>query len=163
MGFSIQPSARELIERSEQGLGIAATYVQMTPDVMVGDLLKNMRSSQIFSACGLPEIVVSKDPIKTKSDPQRWRVEGNRRIAPITMELGPSQGRRRACPVPGYGLQRPLLPRRPGVLPAYGGLGQPQAVAQDHVRGRVWDHLAGSTSAPFTPGEHPQGGGVGDR
>jgi adenine-specific DNA-methyltransferase len=28
---------------------LRATYVQATPDLMMGDLLKNMRSSQIFS------------------------------------------------------------------------------------------------------------------
>jgi adenine-specific DNA-methyltransferase len=35
-----------------------ATYIQATPDLMMGDLLKNMRSSQIFSVCGLPGIKV---------------------------------------------------------------------------------------------------------
>lgn len=37
---------------------LPATYVQATPDLMMGDLLKNMRSSQIFSVCGLPEIEI---------------------------------------------------------------------------------------------------------
>ncbi len=39
---------------------VPATYVQATPDLMMGDLLKNMRSSQIFSVCGLPEVAVHK-------------------------------------------------------------------------------------------------------
>src|SRR3972149_8431701 len=30
---------------------------------MMGDLLKNMRSSQIFSVCGLPEIKLTKIPL----------------------------------------------------------------------------------------------------
>ncbi len=56
IGFAIQPHAREFIEKStEMGL-VPATYVQATPDLMMGDLLKNMRSSQIFSVCGLPEV-----------------------------------------------------------------------------------------------------------
>jgi adenine-specific DNA-methyltransferase len=56
IGFAIQPDARLLIERSaEMGLP-PATYVQATPDLMMGDLLKNMRSSQIFSVCGLPDV-----------------------------------------------------------------------------------------------------------
>ena len=58
IGFAIQPNAREAIEVCEQVSGIPATYVQATPDLMMGDLLKNMRSSQIFSVCGLPEIEV---------------------------------------------------------------------------------------------------------
>src|SRR5215212_3479391 len=44
VGFAIQPNAREMIESAEAGLGIPATYVQMTPDLMMGDLLKNLRS-----------------------------------------------------------------------------------------------------------------------
>ena len=45
-----------LIENCAAAMGIPATYVQATPDLLMGDLLKNMRSSQIFSVCGLPEV-----------------------------------------------------------------------------------------------------------
>jgi adenine-specific DNA-methyltransferase len=55
IGFAIQPNARQLIENCDAVVGIPATYIQVTPDLMMGDLLKNMRSSQIFSVCGLPE------------------------------------------------------------------------------------------------------------
>src|SRR5262245_40396101 len=60
IGFAIQPNARQLIEKCMDVVGVAATYVQATPDLMMGDLLKNMRSSQIFSVCGLPEVKLSK-------------------------------------------------------------------------------------------------------
>ena len=54
IGFAIQPHAREFIEKStEMGL-VPDTYVQATPDLMMGDLLKNMRSSQIFSGMRTP-------------------------------------------------------------------------------------------------------------
>jgi len=57
IGFAIQPNARTLI--ADAGLmGVPATYVQATPDLMMGDLLKSLRSSHIFSVCGLPEIDV---------------------------------------------------------------------------------------------------------
>ena len=57
IGFAIQPNARNLID--DAGLmGVPATYVQATPDLMMGDLLKSLRSSQIFSVCGLPEVEV---------------------------------------------------------------------------------------------------------
>ncbi len=56
IGFAIQPNARKLVEDCDLVVGIPATYVQATPDLMMGDLLKNMRSSQIFSVCGLPEV-----------------------------------------------------------------------------------------------------------
>lgn len=50
IGFAIQANAREAVEECEAVSGIPATYVQATPDLMMGDLLKNMRSSQI-SVC----------------------------------------------------------------------------------------------------------------
>jgi hypothetical protein len=58
MGVQIQPNARQLIEDCEQVVGIPATYFQWTMDLVMGDLLKNMRSSQIFSACDLPATFV---------------------------------------------------------------------------------------------------------
>ena len=63
IGFAIQPNARQLIENCDAVVGIPATYIQATPDLMMGDLLKNMRSSQIFSVCGLPEIKVRGRPL----------------------------------------------------------------------------------------------------
>ena len=57
IGFAIQPNARKLIDDAG-AMGIPTTYVQATPDLMMGDLLKSLRSSQIFSVCGLPEVDV---------------------------------------------------------------------------------------------------------
>lgn len=51
--FAIQPDARRLIENCEQTVGIPATWVQASKDLVMDDLLKNLRSSQIFSVCGL--------------------------------------------------------------------------------------------------------------
>ena len=55
-GFAIQPNARRLIEDCEAAVGVPATYVQASMDLVMGDLLKNLRSSQIFSVCGLPDV-----------------------------------------------------------------------------------------------------------
>src|SRR5580700_7038875 len=59
IGFAIQPNARLLVEQCDQAIGIGATYLQATPDLMMGDLLKNMRSSQLFSVCALPDVTLS--------------------------------------------------------------------------------------------------------
>jgi adenine-specific DNA-methyltransferase len=85
LGFAIQPNARELIENCEQIIGIPATYVQATPDLMMGDLLKNMRSSQIFSVCGLPEVTIRKHK---NGGAQQYEVEllGLDVFDPVTME-----------------------------------------------------------------------------
>ena len=41
-GFAIQPNARKTIEDSAAAFDVPATYVQATPDLLMGDLLKNM-------------------------------------------------------------------------------------------------------------------------
>ena len=56
IGFAVQPNARRLIEDCERAIGAPATYVQASMDLVMGDLLKNLRSSQIFSVCGLPDV-----------------------------------------------------------------------------------------------------------
>ena len=87
IGFAIQPNARMLVEQSNDVVGIPATYVQATPDLMMGDLLKNMRSSQIFSVCGLPEAKVRK--AVTQNSTQMFEVEllGVDVFDPMSMEV----------------------------------------------------------------------------
>ena len=88
VGFSIQPHARTLIDKCAEAVGVPATYVQATPDLMMGDLLKNMRSSQIFSVCGLPEVALRKIKAKDESDTQEYEVEllGLDVFDPVNME-----------------------------------------------------------------------------
>src|SRR4029077_7099284 len=60
IGFAIQANARSLIETCDATVGIPATYVQATPDLVMGDLLKTTRASEIFSVCGMPEMRLKK-------------------------------------------------------------------------------------------------------
>ena len=88
IGFAIQAHARELVEKSTDAGFPPATYVQATPDLMMGDLLKTMRSSQIFSVCGLPEVKVHAVKPEKKGDPTRYQVEllGLDTFDPTTMK-----------------------------------------------------------------------------
>ena len=56
IGFAITADARADIDAGEDVLGLPATFVAATMDLQMGDLLKNQRSSQIFSVCGAPDI-----------------------------------------------------------------------------------------------------------
>ena len=86
--FAVQPNARKLVDAGEQAMGVPSTYVQTTPDIMMGDLLKNMRSSQIFSVCGLPDVM-----LKSKKD-GKFQVEllGMDVFDPVTMEAQHRRG-----------------------------------------------------------------------
>jgi adenine-specific DNA-methyltransferase len=158
IGFAIQPNARKLVDDSEAAVGVAATYVQATPDLMMGDLLKNMRSSQIFSVCGLPEITVRKVKAKEKGEPLQYQVEllGLDVFDPSTMETEHRAG----GDVPAWFLDtdyndlsfhvgQAFFPR----TGAWEGL---KKALKGTYEESVWDHLAGTTSAPFGASDHGQ-------
>jgi len=52
----------------------SATYVQATPDLVMGDLLKTMRSSQLFSVSGLPDITIQKSSRTVRAIPSATRL-----------------------------------------------------------------------------------------
>jgi adenine-specific DNA-methyltransferase len=156
IGFAIQPHARTLVEKCAEVVGVPATYVQATPDLMMGDLLKNMRSSQIFSVCGLPEVIVRK--VKAKSDPQQYEVEllGLDVFDPTNMEVQHRTG----TDVPAWFLDTDYNDLAFHVSQAF----FPRTSAWESLRKAlkteydesVWEHLAGTLSAPFEPGEYKQ-------
>ncbi|MDL1890256.1 site-specific DNA-methyltransferase, partial [Nitrospirales bacterium NOB] len=152
IGFAIQPNARTLVEKSSDVMGVPATYVQATPDLMMGDLLKNMRSSQIFSVCGQPEIKVTKDKEK------QYQVEllGLDVFDPITMDVAHRSGN----DVPAWFLDTDHNDLCFHVSQAF----FPRTSAWDNLKKAlkgeyeesVWNHLSGTISAPFEAGEHKQ-------
>jgi len=187
IGFAIQPHARQLIDHSaDMGL-VPATYVQATPDLMMGDLLKNMRSSQIFSVCGLPEIKVHKVKSVTPGAPKArpagaergegvpasdgargsggtqspglYEVElvGLDVFDPITMKTDDS---RRGDDVPCWMLDadyNTLCFRASQVFfPRTGAWESLKKALKADYDESVWDHLAGTRSAPFEAGDHKQ-------
>jgi adenine-specific DNA-methyltransferase len=152
VGFAIQPNARTLVEKCAEVMGVPATYVQATPDLMMGDLLKNMRSSQIFSVCGQPEIKVMRNKEK------QYQVEllGLDVFDPITMDVTHRSGH----DVPAWFLDTDYNDLCFHVSQAF----FPRTSAWDNLKKAlkseyeesVWDHLSGTTSAPFEAGEHRQ-------
>lgn len=150
IGFGIEPNARNLVEKCSQVVGIPATYVEATRDLMMGDLLKNMRSSQVFSVCGLPEVEV----IAAKDGKYQVKLLGIDVFDPITMTSDSRPG----DDVPAWFLDtdyngkvfhvcQAFFPR----TSAWNNLAK--ALKTDYTAD-VWDHLAGSVSAPFEGGDH---------
>jgi len=60
IGFSAQANATKFIQNCAVSIGIPATYVNATMDILMADLLKTSRASQIFSVTGQPEIKIIK-------------------------------------------------------------------------------------------------------
>jgi adenine-specific DNA-methyltransferase len=155
IGFAIQPNARQLIENCDAVVGIPATYIQATPDLLMGDLLKNMRSSQIFSVCGLPEIKIHRRDAEAQ---RKYQVEllGLDVFDPVTMEADHRSGN----DVPAWFLDTDYNGLCFHVSQAF----FPRTSAWDNLKKAlksefeesVWDHLSGTTSAAFEAGENRQ-------
>jgi adenine-specific DNA-methyltransferase len=166
IGFAIQPNARTLVDNCAQVVGVPATYVQATPDLLMGDLLKNMRSSQIFSVCGLPEVKLRKVRTLTQAAAEKGTTEtrdeyqaelvGLDVFDPVTMEVEHRDGN----DVPAWFLDMDYNDLCFHVCQAF----FPRTGAWENLRkalkGRyeesVWEHLSGATSAPFEAGERGQ-------
>jgi adenine-specific DNA-methyltransferase len=158
IGFAIQANARSLIETCEAAVGVPATYVQATPDLMMGDLLKTTRSSEIFSVCGMPEVRLKRLKTEKNGAPPRYQAEllGFDVFDPATMELD----HRKGDDVPAWMLDADYN----GLVFHGSQVFFPRTAAWDSIKKAlratheesVWDHLAGTVSAPFEPGEHAQ-------
>jgi len=157
IGFAIQPNARTLIDKCADVMDVPATYVQATPDLMMGDLLKNMRSSQIFSVCGQPEISVTREKGNVKGE-TLYQVEllGLDVFDPVTMEVGHQNGN----DVPAWFLDTDYndlcFHVSQAFFPRTGAWDSLKKALKGEYEASVWDHLAGAVSAPFAPGEHKQ-------
>jgi len=156
IGLAIEAAARELVEKSADLVGIPAVYVQATPDLVMGDLLKTMRSSQIFSVTGLPDVKITTTPPQEKGGPPRHQVElrGLDVFDPTTMAVAHLSG----SDVPAWFLDtdynemcflvsQAFFPRTSAWESLKKSLGS-------EFQEVVWEHLAGTTSAPFEPGEN---------
>jgi adenine-specific DNA-methyltransferase len=158
IGFAIQPHARDLIENAAAVGFLPATYVQATPDLMMGDLLKNMRSSQIFSVCGLPDVKIHPVKPETKEAPPRYQVEllGLDTFDPSTM----APDHRGGDDVPAWFIDTDYnglcFHVSQAFFPRTGAWNDLRKALKGDYDESVWDHLAGTKSAPFEAGEHRQ-------
>lgn len=152
-GFAIQAKARELLEDRAR-LRIPCTYVTVTPDVAMSDLLKTSRASEIFSVTGLPDARLRKTGKKNDDGEPLYEVEllGLDIFNPATMEQEAIEGQN----MPAWMLDTD-----------YDGLSFyatqvffPKTAAWDNLQKSlkaefdpsVWSHLAGTVSEPFAVG-----------
>ena len=152
IGFAIQPDARRLIENCEQTVGVPATYVQASMELVMGDLLKNMRSSQLFAVCGLPDVRVE----QTENEQYQVRLLGLDVFDPVAMD----SDHRAGDDVPAWFLDtdynglcfyvcQAFFPR----TSAWDGL---KRALKGEFEESLWAHLSGAVSQPFSAGVQGQ-------
>ena len=159
-GFAIQAKARELLDDRAK-LRVPCTYVTVTPDVAMSDLLKTSRASEIFSVTGLPDAVLrlAKSPNdaagKAASAAALWEVElrGLDIFHPETLAQDSIDGQS----VPAWMLDTDY----DGMCFYATQVFFPKTAAWDNLQKSlkvefdpsVWEHLAGTVSEPFALGE----------
>ncbi len=158
IGFAIESNARQFVEQCEAAAGIPATYVQATPDLVMGDLLKTMRSSEVFSVCGLPDIRIEK-AVTPRGEVQRYQVSllGLDVFDPATMEAIHKTG----DDVPAWFLDTDYDANRcfrvsQAFFPRTSAWDNLKRALKAEFDESVWKHLAGTTSEPFEAGEQKQ-------
>ncbi len=154
VGFAIQPGASRLIQSCEAMTGVPATYVQATMDLLMADLLKTTRASQIFSVTGAPDVRLLR--LKKKENGALYRVElvGLDVFDPVSMQ----NDHRKGDDVPAWFLDTDYDDLVFHVSQAF----FPRTSAWDALKralrttfeDSVWEHLAGTTSEPFAAGDH---------
>lgn len=158
--FAIQAKARELIEeRNKDGapkLRIHCTYVAVTPDVAMSDLLKTTRASEIFSVTGLPDVKLSKLPQKNNVGEALFQVDvkGLDIFNPADMKQESVEGENLPCwmldtdydPSGSFYATQVFFPK----TSAWDNLKKSLKADFDES---VWSHLAGTISEPFVLGE----------
>ncbi|WP_281660204.1 site-specific DNA-methyltransferase [Microvirgula aerodenitrificans] len=157
--FAIQAKARELIEeRNKDGapkLRIQCTYVTVTPDVAMSDLLKTTRASEIFSVTGLPDVKLTKLQQKNNAGEALYQVDVNGLdvFNPASMEQESVEGENLPCwmldtdydPSGSFYATQVFFPK----TSAWDNLKKSLKTDFDES---AWSHLAGTTSEPFVLG-----------
>lgn len=152
-GFAIHAKARELLEDRAK-LRVPCTYVTVTPDVAMSDLLKTSRASEIFSVTGLPDAVLRKTGKKNDDGTALYEVEllGLDIFNPATMEQEAIEGQN----MPAWMLDTDY----DGMCFYATQVFFPKTAAWDNLQRSlkaqfdpsVWEHLAGTVSEPFPIG-----------
>ncbi len=152
IGFAIQPDARRLIESCEQSIGVPAAWVQASMDLVMGDLLRNMRSSQIFAVCGLPDVQIR----RSGDGEYQAALLGLDVFDPVNMNSDHREG----SDIPAWFLDTDYNGLCFHVCQAFFPRTSAWEGLKRSLRGEfddsVWTHLSGTVSAPFEAGEHEQ-------
>lgn len=149
-GFAIQAKAREMLDK----LKIPTTYVSVTPDVVMSDLLKTTKSSEIFSITGLPDVSVqAAGKAKDGTPLHRVVIKGLDIFRPDTMETEEVQAENLPCWMLDSNYNGMVFMASQVFFPKTGAWENLQRSLKGRFSDSVWEHLAGTVSEPFVLGD----------
>ena len=149
-GFAFDPEAQALIQKAPVA-GLHVHFANVAPDVLVGDLLKTTRASQIFTVFGQPDVRVEEQ----KDGTYRVELWGVDIYDPLTSEVQSMQGK----DVAAWFLDTDYDGKTfhicqaffPGDPDAWDKL---QRALKAQIALEAFEQMRGTVSFPFEPGEH---------
>ena len=155
IAFAIEPAARETVQHGEATFGLPAVYVQASTDLVMSDLLKNTRSSQIFAVVGLPDVKLEKAPEKAEDGGDLWQVtlRGLDVFDPATMEHNALQGDNVPCWMLDTDYDGQSFRAGQVFFPRTSAWDKIRKAVQADFDESVWERLRGAVSTPFAAGD----------
>lgn len=148
-GFAIQAKAREMLEK----LKLPTTYVAVAPDVVMSDLLKTTKSSEIFSITGLPDVHVVSAGEKDGEPLYRAVIKGLDIFRPDTMETDEIKAENLPCWMLDTNYNGMAFFASQVFFPKTSAWDNLQKSLKGQFADSVWEHLAGTESEPFAAGD----------
>lgn len=154
-GFAIQAKARELIENRGK-LKLPCSYVAVTPDVVMSDLLKTSKASEIFSVTGLPDIDFGLTGSTSPTGDKLYQVSllGLDIFRPHDMETESIAAENLPCWMLDTDYNNMSFCARQVFFPKTSAWDNLQKSLKGRFNDSVWEHLAGVESEPFVLGQH---------
>ena len=149
-GFAFDPETQALVQKAPIA-GLQVHFANVAPDVLVGDLLRTTRASQIFTVFGQPDVNVEKQ----KDGTYRVELLGVDIYDPQTGEVHSTSGKNVAAwfldtDYDGmtFHICQAFFPGNPD---AWDKL---QRALRAQIDPDIFDRMRGTVSFPFKPGEH---------
>lgn len=148
-GFAIQAKARELVDDRKR-LRLPCTYISVTPDVAMDDLLKTNHTDQLFSITGLPDARIMSAGLRDDGR-EIYQVEllGLDTFRPDTMATESFEPENLPCWMLDTSYNGMAFCASQVFFPRTGAWDNLQKSLKGQFNDSVWEHLAGTTSEPF--------------
>lgn len=149
-GFAIQAKAREMLPKMK----IATTYIAVTPDVVMSDLLKTSKNSEIFSITGLPDVKLKKAGQRPDGTPlYRVELRGLDIFMPHLMDTDHIDAENLPCWMLDTNHNGMAFYASQVFFPKTSAWDNLQKSLKGQFEDSVWSHLAGTVSEPFALGD----------
>jgi adenine-specific DNA-methyltransferase len=156
LGFACQDTATRFIREAIQVVGIPASFVNVTMDIQMGDLLKNQRSSQIFSITGSPEVRLTRLQQKGDKGETLYQMEllGVDTFDPVKAEVNHLHGDNVPCWLLDTDYNDLSFKVCQAFFPRTSAWDNIQRSLKSQFDDSVWEHLRGTVSEPFSVGDN---------